>query len=31
MSAGVRGQQLVLAPEDYVRATEAKLAPIHRA
>lgn len=30
VSAGVRGAQLVLAPADYVRATEAKLAPIQR-
>ncbi|MEZ4335063.1 MAG: Cys-tRNA(Pro) deacylase [Sandaracinaceae bacterium] len=30
VSAGVRGQQLVLDPKDYVRAVEAKLAPIQR-
>lgn len=28
VSAGQRGLQLVLAPEDYIRATEAKTAPI---
>ncbi len=30
VSAGIRGAQLVLAPADYVRAVEAKLAPIQR-
>ncbi|MCB9597887.1 MAG: Cys-tRNA(Pro) deacylase [Sandaracinaceae bacterium] len=30
VSAGVRGQQLVLDPKDYVRAVEATLAPIQR-
>ena len=30
VSAGVRGAQLVLAPADYVRAIEAKIAPIQR-
>ena len=30
VSAGVRGQQLVLAPKDYVRAVSADLAPIQR-
>ena len=31
VSAGMRGQQLVLAPSDYLRATKAKVAPIARA
>jgi Cys-tRNA(Pro)/Cys-tRNA(Cys) deacylase len=30
VSAGIRGAQLVLAPADYVRAVEAKVAPIQR-
>lgn len=30
VSAGARGQQLVLAPGDYVRAVDARLAPIAR-
>jgi Cys-tRNA(Pro)/Cys-tRNA(Cys) deacylase len=30
VSAGVRGAQLVLAPSDYARAVDAKLAPIQR-
>ncbi|MGO9914128.1 MAG: Cys-tRNA(Pro) deacylase [Isosphaeraceae bacterium] len=28
ISAGVRGLQILLAPDDYIRVTEAKLAPI---
>lgn len=31
VSAGIRGAQLVLAPSDYVRAVEARVAPIQRA
>lgn len=31
VSAGARGAQLVLAPSDYVRAVEARVAPIQRA
>ena len=31
VSAGVRGAQLVLAPQDYLRATKATLGPIARA
>lgn len=31
ISAGVRGTQLLLAPGDYLRATQAKLGPIARA
>jgi Cys-tRNA(Pro)/Cys-tRNA(Cys) deacylase len=30
LSAGVRGQQLVLAPDDYLRATKATVGPISR-
>jgi Cys-tRNA(Pro)/Cys-tRNA(Cys) deacylase len=30
VSAGVRGTQIVLAPEDYLRATGAKVGPIAR-
>jgi Cys-tRNA(Pro)/Cys-tRNA(Cys) deacylase len=28
ISAGVRGQQVLLAPDDYIRVTDARLAPI---
>ena len=31
VSAGVRGQQMLLAPDDYVRATRATVGPISRA
>lgn len=31
VSAGVRGQQMLLAPDDYLRATRATVAPISRA
>jgi Cys-tRNA(Pro)/Cys-tRNA(Cys) deacylase len=30
VSAGVRGMQIVLAPDDYIRATEATIGPISR-
>ena len=30
VSAGVRGQQMLLAPDDYVRATQATVGPISR-
>jgi Cys-tRNA(Pro)/Cys-tRNA(Cys) deacylase len=30
VSAGVRGTQMLLAPDDYLRATKAKLGPIRR-
>ena len=30
VSAGVRGQQMVLAPDDYLRATQATIGPISR-
>jgi len=31
VSAGIRGAQLVLAPQDYLRATQATVGPIARA
>ncbi len=30
VSAGVRGRQMLLAPNDYVRATKATIGPISR-
>jgi Cys-tRNA(Pro)/Cys-tRNA(Cys) deacylase len=30
MSAGVRGKQMILSPDDYLRATQATVGPISR-